>query len=77
MISSKAVGGKDAKLLDGERMFRAFSGINRLIFHNAGLYRRGAKSAVSHVYGSGHRRGNLANGPGREFEIELVWCRLR
>jgi superfamily II DNA or RNA helicase len=40
---AKAVGGNDAKLLDGERMFRAFSDINRLIFHNAGLYRRGAK----------------------------------
>ncbi|HEY5706787.1 MAG TPA: DEAD/DEAH box helicase family protein [Terrimicrobiaceae bacterium] len=40
---ARAVGGKDVKLLEGERMFRAFSGINRLIFHNAGLYRRGAK----------------------------------
>ena len=39
----KAVGGDDAFLLSGERMFRAFHGISRLIFHNVGLYNRGTK----------------------------------
>ena len=40
---ARAVSGEDATLLNGERMFRAFHGINRLIFHNVGLYNRGTR----------------------------------
>lgn len=40
---AKAVAGDDVLLLSGERMFRAFHGISRLIFHNVGLYNRGTK----------------------------------
>lgn len=40
---AKAVGGEDAMLISGEKMFRVFSGLNRLIFHNIGLYNRGTR----------------------------------
>jgi superfamily II DNA or RNA helicase len=40
---AEAVGDKNTKIVSGEQMFRAFSGINRLIFYNAGLYSRGTK----------------------------------
>jgi superfamily II DNA or RNA helicase len=40
---AKAVSGQGATLLEGEKMFRAFHGLNRLIFHNAGLYHKGSK----------------------------------
>ena len=40
---AECVGGKNAQLLSGERMFRAFSRIGRLIFHNVGLYNRGTR----------------------------------
>lgn len=40
---ARAVSGPTAELLWGERMFRAFHGMNRLIFHNVGLYNRGTR----------------------------------
>jgi len=40
---AKAVSGPKVSLLEGEQMFRAFHGLNRLIFYNAGLYNRGSK----------------------------------
>jgi superfamily II DNA or RNA helicase len=40
---AEAVTGKTAQLINGEQMFRAFSGVSRLVFHNAGLYGRGKK----------------------------------
>ena len=40
---AEAVTGKTAQLISGEQMFRAFSGVSRLVFHNAGLYGRGKK----------------------------------
>jgi superfamily II DNA or RNA helicase len=40
---AEAVTGKTAELISGEQMFRAFSGVTRLVFHNAGLYGRGKK----------------------------------
>ena len=40
---AEAVGDRTTKIVSGEQMFRAFSGINRLIFYNAGLYSRGTK----------------------------------
>jgi superfamily II DNA or RNA helicase len=38
---AKAVSGDTARLISGERMFRAFHNVQRLIFHNVGLYGRG------------------------------------
>lgn len=38
---ARAVGGADAEPIRGEQMFRAFSGVMRLVFQNAGLYGRG------------------------------------
>lgn len=40
---AKAVSGDGAQLISGEPVFRALSGIQRLVFHNAGLYRQGTK----------------------------------
>lgn len=40
---AKAVSDPSAELLCGEKMFRAFHGVNRLIFHNVGLYNRGTR----------------------------------
>ena len=40
---ARAVGGASAELLSGERMFRALHGVNRLLFHNVGLYNKGTK----------------------------------
>jgi len=40
---ARAISGGTAELLCGERMFRAFHGVNRLIFHNVGLYNRGTR----------------------------------
>lgn len=40
---ARAVGGPTAELFSGERMFRALHGVNRLIFHNVGLYNKGTK----------------------------------
>ncbi|WP_355582372.1 DEAD/DEAH box helicase family protein [Xanthomonas cannabis] len=37
----RAVGGKDAFQIDGEKMFRVFDGLRRAILHNVGLYKRG------------------------------------
>ncbi len=39
---AKAVSGDNAQLVSGERMFRAFHGVQRLVFHNVGLYGRGS-----------------------------------
>jgi superfamily II DNA or RNA helicase len=41
---ARAVSGPSATLIGGERIFRALSGINRLVFHNVGLYSKGAKT---------------------------------
>lgn len=38
---ARAVGGSDAMLLSGEKMFRVFDGLHRAVLHNVGLYRRG------------------------------------
>lgn len=38
---ARAVGGEEAQIISGEAMFRAFDNVNRLIFHNVGLYGRG------------------------------------
>jgi hypothetical protein len=38
---ARAVGGDDAQIISGEAMFRAYHSVNRLIFHNVGLYGRG------------------------------------
>ena len=40
---ARAVSGTSVQLVDGERMFRAFHGLHRLVFHNVGLYSRGNK----------------------------------
>jgi superfamily II DNA or RNA helicase len=40
---AKAVSGDGVRLLEGEKMFRAFHGLSRLIFYNAGLYNKGSK----------------------------------
>lgn len=39
---AESVGGKDVKIIDGEQIFRAFHGIERLTFHNVGLHYRGS-----------------------------------
>jgi superfamily II DNA or RNA helicase len=38
---ARSVSGNTAYLLNGEIMFRALSGLSRLVFHNVGLYGRG------------------------------------
>jgi len=38
---ARAVGGKDAIRISGERMFRVFHGLHRSLLQNVGLYRRG------------------------------------
>jgi superfamily II DNA or RNA helicase len=40
---AKAVSGEKVQLLEGEKMFRAFHGMTRLIFHSGGLYNKGSK----------------------------------
>jgi len=40
---AKAVSGDGVRLVEGEKMFRAFHGLSRLIFYNAGLYNKGSK----------------------------------
>lgn len=39
---AQAVGGVDVKIIEGEPIFRAFHGIERLTFHNVGLHYRGS-----------------------------------
>lgn len=40
---ARALGGPDTELISGERIFRVFHGVSRLVFHNVGLYGRGQK----------------------------------
>lgn len=40
---ARVVSDPTAELFSGEKMFRAFHGVNRLIFHNVGLYNRGTR----------------------------------
>jgi len=40
---ARGLGGPDAAIISGEDVFRVFHGINRLVFHNVGLYGRGQK----------------------------------